>query len=351
MALQENGGDEALSEELARAILGGLGEDELCERMPAFDPRTASQDLTRSLKQDMSGTLKELKIKLTTPTRTVPTRRTRRGRKAISFIKWAGSKTSVLKELRPLLPPRFNRYYEPMAGSATLFFSTAPRRAVLCDLNAELIHCYRVLRDRCPELIKALSVHENSEQHFKSVRAQDPENLDPVTRAARTIYLNKTCFNGLYRVNASGRFNVPFGRIWWANICDKETLARTSLQLRHARLLIGDYARALETAGPGDLVYLDPPYLSSSDGPATFYAYGPRTFGEDEHRRLAQVFRELDHRGCHLMLSNANTELVHELYDGFPSKVLTTRRPVNCKAGKREGWKELIIHNRREVNA
>ena len=347
MAL-EGSGDEALSLELARAIVGGLGEAELCRRMGTRDPEAACHDLTRSLRRDMSGTLNELRVKLTTPTRAVPTRRTRRGRKAISFIKWVGSKTSVLKELRPLLPARFNCYYEPMVGSGTLFFSTAPRRAVLCDLNGELMHCYRVLRDRCPELVKALALHENSEEHFLEVRAQEPGELEPVARAARTIYLNKTCFNGLYRVNSGGRFNVPFGRIWWANVCDQETLARTSEQLRGVRLLNGDYARALETAGAGDLVYLDPPYLSSGKGPATFYAYQPHTFGEEEHQRLAQLFRELDRRGCHLMLSNADTEQVRALYDGFPNKVLTTRRPVNCKAGKREGWRELIIHNRRE---
>ena len=350
MALEGNW-DEALSRELADAILGELGEAELCRRMRTLDPVAASLDLTRSLRRDMSGTLNELKVKLTTPTRVVPMRRTRRGRKALSFIKWVGSKTSVLSELRPLLPSRFNRYYEPMVGSGTLFFSTAPRRAVLCDLNWELMHCYRVLRDRCTELVQALALHENSEEHFLEVRAQEPGELETVARAARTIYLNKTCFNGLYRVNARGRFNVPFGRIWWANICDEETLARTSLQLRGARLLNGDYARALETAGAGDLVYLDPPYLSSGKGPATFYAYQPHTFGEVEHRRLAKIFRELDQRGCHLMLSNADTELVRELYDGYPYKVLTTRRQVNCKAGQREGWRELIIHNRREETA
>ena len=283
-----------------------------------------------------------------TSSRKPPSHRSRRGRKAISFIKWAGSKTGVLKQLRPLLPTRYKRYYEPMVGSGTLFFSTAPRRAVLCDVNAELMHCYRMLRDRRQELIQALQQHENSEQHFLAVRAQDPDTLAPVDRAARTIFLNKTCFNGLYRVNSRGLFNVPFGRIWWANICDMEALTRTSSQLRGVRLPCGDYARALETAGPGDLVYLDPPYLSRGDGPATFYAYQPRTFGEAEHRRLAATFRDLDRRGCHVMLSNSNTELVRELYRGYPCEVLTTRRPVNCKAGQREGWQELIIHNQRE---
>jgi len=287
-------------------------------------------------------------IERATPSREPPSRRSRRGRKAISFIKWAGSKAGVLKQLRPLLPARFNRYYEPMVGSGTLFFSTAPRRAVLGDVNAELMHCYRVLRDRRQELVRALGRHENSEQHFLEVRAQDPGDLAPVERAARTIFLNKTCFNGLYRVNSRGLFNVPFGRIWWANICDEEALARTSRQLRGARLLTGDYERALETAGPGDLVYLDPPYLSRGDGAATFYAYQPRTFGEAEHRRLAATFQDLDRRGCHVLLSNSNTELVRELYRGYPSEVLTTRRPVNCKAGQREGWQELLIFNQKE---
>jgi len=222
---------------------------------------------------------------------------------------------------------------------------------VLCDLNAELMDSYRVLRDRLPELERALGAHENTEEHYLEVRAQDPDTLDPVARAARTIFLNKTCFNGLYRVNASGRFNVPFGRIWWANICDGPTLHRCSAQLGSARLLQGDYERAVETAGAGDLVYLDPPYLSPGKKAALFYAYQPRTFGEPEHRRLAQVFRELDRRGCRVLLSNTNTPLVREIFRGYPVRVLTTRRPVNCKAGRREGWEEVIIHNREDLPA
>ncbi len=343
------GRDDALLRELAQAITKKLGDAELCRCMLTFDPAMATHRLIEALTLDMKQTLKELQVQLATPSRKVPVEGGKRGRKAISFLKWVGSKAGVMDQLIPLVPRSYRTYYEPMAGSGTVFFTLSPERSVLCDLNAELMDCYRVLRDRLPELVSALGEHENSEEHFLVVRAQDPSLLDPVQRAARTIFLNKTCFNGLYRVNSRGLFNVPFGRIWWANICDEKTLARASRQLKGARLLSGDYERALETAGPGDLVYLDPPYLSSGSKSSVFYAYQPRSFGEDEHRRLAEIFRDLDRRGCHLLLSNANNPQVHELYEGFPIQIISTRRQVNCKPGKRKGWQEVIIHNRKDL--
>ena len=272
---------------------------------------------------------------------------TRAGRKALSFIKWAGSKAYVMDRLLRFMPPRFGRYFEPMVGSGTVFVTLKPDAAVLGDLNAELIGCYEVLRDQLPALLSALSRHQNTKPHYLEVRAQDPDALDPVARAARTIYLNKTCFNGLYRVNASGQFNVPYGDISWANFRDEPTLRRVSGLLQRASLCCADYEQTVADAGPGDLVYLDPPYLSPGPKDALFYAYQPRAFGEDEHRRLAETFDQLDRRGCHVVLSNSDVPLARELYQGYAVELIETRRPMSCKPKGREGWQELVVHNLR----
>ena len=273
--------------------------------------------------------------------------RKRRGRKALSFVKWAGSKASVMKHILALIPEYKGVYFEPMVGSGTVFLSLKPRRAVLGDLNAELMNCYEVIRDELEGLLEALDQHQNTKEHFLAVRALAPDQLAPVQRAARTIFLNKTCFNGLYRVNASGKFNVPFGNIGWANYKDADTLGRVSGLLQGATLRCEDYQSIVEDARRGDLVYFDPPYLSPGPRPTIFFAYQPTSFDLEEHRRLAETFRQLDRRGCHVVLSNSNVPQIRELYRGYPVEVIPTRRPMNCVASAREGWTEVAVHNTR----
>lgn len=271
-------------------------------------------------------------------------RGSRVGRKPASFIKWAGSKAGVMRTLLRHVPERYGTYYEPMVGSGTLFFRLAPPRSVLGDENAELMAAYEVVRDRVEPLIRRLRRHENEYEHFLAVRAQAPDSLPPVERAARLIYLNKTCFNGLYRVNLSGRFNVPFGRISHAKICDAEMLRKCAHTLRDARLRVGHFRATLAGARAGDLVYLDPPYLHGSRR-GRYHRYQPESFDETAHRELAAVFRDLDRRGCRVLLSNSDVPAVRELYRGFHIEVVPTRRPIHWDASKRKGHTELLVTN------
>ena len=188
--------------------------------------------------------------------------------------------------------------------------------------------------------------HRNTDTHYIKVRGTNPLTLDPVQRAARTIYLNKTCFNGLYRVNGAGLFNVPFGWNPDANFCDDTTLRRASRDLVRARLHCGDYRETLRGARRGDLVYFDPPYLRSTTKPdKTFHEYQARPFGLPEHEELAAVFRDLDTQGCHVALSNSDTPEVRRLYRGYSVTVLAVRRTINANLRRRDGWQEVLIHN------
>jgi len=273
-----------------------------------------------------------------------------RGRPALSFIKWAGGKARVLSQLLPFVPERFGTYYEPMVGAGTLFCKLAPERAVLADINAELLSAWPVIRDDVDALCEALEGHVNTYEHYLQVRAQDPDELPPPERAARFIFLNKTCYNGLYRVNNQGRFNVPYGRKGGANFKDYTNLRRISRKLAGAKLLCEDFEVALADAGEGDLVYLDPPYLDLGRKSRTFHRYQPEAFGEEGHRRLARVFRELDARGCHVVLSNSNVPMARELYAGFHLKVLRTVRTMNSRIKNRSGWSEVVVCNTRPPN-
>lgn len=274
-----------------------------------------------------------------------PLRLKRRTKQALSFVKWVGSKRSVMHHILGAAPERYGTYFEPMVGSGTVFLSLKPKQAVIGDTNAELINCYEVIRADVDALIDALMQHENTEAHYLRVRAQDPAQLAPIPRAARTIYLNKTCFNGLYRVNAKGRFNVPFGWIAHAHIADEEALRRVSAQLQHATIRCAHYRETIAAAQAGDLVYFDPPYLREGRHDQTFGAYQAVAFGRPEHDALAATFRELAQRGCHVMLSNTDSPLVRSLYRGFRIQVLATRRAVNANAAGRRGWTELLIDN------
>ncbi|MBM4321347.1 MAG: Dam family site-specific DNA-(adenine-N6)-methyltransferase [Deltaproteobacteria bacterium] len=269
-----------------------------------------------------------------------------RGRRPISFVKWAGSKSAVLDRLLPFFPAKFGTYYEPMVGSGSIFFTLRPSGvAVLGDLNEELIHTYAVLRDHVEELIAALQQHVNTYEHYLEVRALRPGDLPPVERAARLIYLNKTGYNGLYRVNAKGYFNVPYGRISHANICDSRTLRELAPLLRNVRLCAGDYRMTVQQARTGDLVYLDPPYYPLPTTRELFGRYQPQIFGKAEHHELAVIFRELDRRGCHVLLSNSDTDAVRALFAGYHIETLTVRRCIHWSPDKRAGYTELLITN------
>jgi len=260
------------------------------------------------------------------------------------IVKWAGGKSQLLGELSGRLPDTFGHYFEPFGGSAALLFHLRPPSATLADANDELMNCYRVVRDDVESLIEDLSMHENDAEYFYATRAVDPATLDEVGRASRFIYLNRTCFNGLYRVNRRGQFNTPFGSYKNPRICDADNLRAASALLRDVKLLDGDYLDALALAEAGDLVYLDPPYVPVSQY-SDFKRYTKVQFREQDQAALAWVFRDLDARGCKVILSNSSAPLVHELYEGFNIEVVQARRLINRNVTGRGCVDEVIVRN------
>ena len=273
------------------------------------------------------------------------------------FFKWAGGKSQLLSQLEPYFPTQFRRYVEPFVGGGAVFFHLfrqgrlAGSEVLLVDSLQELIGCYRVVQTRVEDLIAELQCHEphkHDEAYFYRVRAWDRSpgytRRNEIERAARFLFLNRTCYNGLYRVNRRGEFNVPFGRYRNPNICPAGNLRAASSALQGVRLLAGDFTRVLEVAGPGDFVYLDPPYYPLSDT-ASFTSYTVEDFRVEDQRRLADLFRELDRRGCRVMLSNSSAGLIRELYAGYRQVEVQAARVISSKAETRGAISELLVMN------
>ncbi|MBI5831284.1 MAG: DNA adenine methylase [Armatimonadetes bacterium] len=270
------------------------------------------------------------------------------------FLKWAGGKASLLTQYKRYLPPpeRYQRYVEPFVGGGAVFFwlqaHHGPKPARLADINRHLIGTYLTVRDRVEELIEALGDHQPDRESFERVREQDPDQLDPVAQAARFIYLNRTCYNGLYRVNRSGRFNVPYGKYKNPRICAPELLRAASVALAQTELLVADFAAAVADCGSGDFVYFDPPYVPLSET-ANFTEYADEGFGLDQQRRLVELICRLDDAGALVMASNSDTPIVRELYKlpdyMFPIRPITARRMIGCDATKRGIVGEVVIAN------
>jgi DNA adenine methylase len=270
------------------------------------------------------------------------------------FLKWAGGKTQLLPVLLERIPLEFGRYHEPFVGSAALFWELRNRRrirqgAVLSDVNGALIEVYTVVRDQVEELIAVLREHEQhklSRDYYYQVRDWDRqpdwEQHSAVERAARMIFLNKTCYNGLHRVNRRGHFNVPFGRYSNPNVCDAPNLRAAHQALQGVELLVEDFHGVATRAQPGDLVYFDPPYVPLSPT-ASFTAYSQHAFGVDEQRSLAQVFAQLAERSCYVLLSNSSAPLVRELYARFDVEKIGARRSINSNALRRSGIYEVLV--------
>jgi DNA adenine methylase len=262
------------------------------------------------------------------------------------FVKWAGGKRQLLKQYYPYLPPptAYDRYFEPFLGGGAMFFHLQPRQAILGDLNAELINSYQVVKQYPDALLQCLQKHEASKQYFYTLRALDPKKLSPVESAARFIYLNKTCYNGLYRVNRRGNFNVPYGRLRSNKFFDSKVIRAASHTLQRAELLLTTFEQTLKSAGKRDFVYLDPPYMPTSST-SKFTHYTAKTFGEEEQICLAQEIYRLHSQGCLIMLSNSETPLIKELYKNFEIITVTCPRPINSKVLRRNPVSELLIKN------
>ena len=269
------------------------------------------------------------------------------------FVKWAGGKRQIIDKLKELIPNDYNTYYEPFVGGGALLFELAPKTAVINDYNYELMNVYKVLCDeeKFKQMCKALNSHEanHTEEYYYEIRNKDRNKksfnrLADYTRAARTIYLNKSCFNGLYRVNSKNEFNVPFGKKTKINTYEGSNLITVSnyLTMNNITILSVDFEESVKDAKKGDFIYFDPPYDSDTN---SFTSYTEEGFGKEEQKRLARVYKELSDKGCYVMLSNHNTKLINELYKGFNIHVIEAKRNINANGKKRGKVEEVIITN------
>ena len=280
-------------------------------------------------------------------------RKTKNATDAYPFVKWAGGKTQLLEEILARLPEKIGTYHEPFVGGGAVFFRLKAlgriKKAVLSDANVDLVTSYLALRDAPEAVLTELEVlaGRTSEEDFYEIRAQDPDGMTAAQRTARLIYLNKTGFNGLYRVNRKGLFNVPYGRYPNPKIVDRENLLRVHKALAGARLEQTGFVAVLKRARPGDFVYFDPPYQPVSKT-SSFTAYAKGGFGEVEQRHLAGVVEELSRKGVDVLLSNSDTALARELYEGKGYEVdrVSARRAINSKGGGRGAVQELLVRAR-----
>ena len=258
------------------------------------------------------------------------------------ILKWAGGKTQMLDSILPRFPDSYGKYIEPFFGGGAVFFALQPDNAVIADSNPELINLYSTVANNVDAVIDELRKFTNTEEMFYDVRSQDWESLSPVEAAARTIYLNKTCFNGLYRVNKKGQFNVPFGKYKNPKILDEDNLRAASSLLSKARIVCCDYSEVLENLTcPNDLIFLDPPYVPISEY-SDFKRYTKEQFYLEDHEKLAKIYRALSHKGCHVFLTNSNHPIVQNLYSDFKYEVIQTKRHISCDSKTRKG-EDVII--------
>lgn len=272
------------------------------------------------------------------------------------FVKWAGGKRQLIRTIEERLPGKFGAYFEPFVGGGAVLFHILTldprRRCYASDLNSDLVLAYTTIRDRVDELISSLKKHERGyardpARYYYAQRAASPRGQ--IEKASRLLFLNRTCFNGLYRVNSKGRFNVPLGRYTNPNIVNEEGLRAVSAALKPGiDISCRDFAAVLDHAKKGDLVYFDPPYQPVSRT-ANFTSYTSRDFTTDDLQRLADVCHKLDSRGCHVMLSNSDSPEVAGMFSGRPWRIarISAKRAINSDSAKRTGHTELLITNYR----
>ncbi len=272
------------------------------------------------------------------------------------FIKWVGGKKGLIPQLLPLIPKNFNNYFEPFVGGGALFFELyrlgllQNKKIFLFDINEELINAYKVVQQFPSKLLDELKQFQqkHSREFYYEVREWDRDknfkNIDKVLRAARFIYLNKTCFNGLYRVNKNGYFNVPIGRYKNPKIYDEELILNASYALKDATIEVADFSKVVEFAKKNDFIYFDPPYYPLSDT-SNFTSYTDSAFLEDEQKRLYQVFKKLDKKGCFVMESNSDTNFIKTLYKDYKIDIVYMHRFINSKKDGRGKISEVVIRN------
>ena len=266
------------------------------------------------------------------------------------FLKWAGGKRQLLPTIRKYIPQYSGSYYEPFIGAGAVLFDIQPPVGIINDSNTELINCYQVVRDSIDELIVNLRQHKNDKDYYYAIRDLDREphykKLDPVQRASRIIYLNKTCFNGLFRVNSAGQFNVPFGRYHNPKIVDETVLRAVHryLAAKNVQILNLDFEQSVKNAKKGDFIYFDPPYDPVSDT-SSFTGYDLNGFGKSEQQRLRDVYQKLSDKGCFVLLSNSATDFILNLYQDYSIVKVAATRNINSVATGRGKIDEVLVMN------
>jgi DNA adenine methylase len=276
--------------------------------------------------------------------------------KAKPFVKWVGGKRQLLKQFNKmgLYPPEGfnpikNSFFEPFVGGGAVFFDLLPKKAYLSDMNFELVTTYNVIKNDVESLIKSLKKHKYDKEYFLKVRAQKVEKLTPLQIASRFIYLNRTCFNGMYRVNSKGEFNVPFGKYDNPMICDETNLRKVSIALQNVEIVHQDYKAVLKKAKKGDFVYFDPPYHPLSET-ASFTSYTSGGFSAQDQIELRDMFLELHKKGCYVMLSNSDADFINTIYGelsnyGVKVHKVYANRAINSKSEGRGKIKEVLVTN------
>ncbi len=266
-------------------------------------------------------------------------------------VKWVGGKRQILDKIQKYVPKSITTYYEPFVGGGAVLFDIQPNKAVVNDINSELINLYQIIKDNVEDLIQDLKKHKNEEDYFYQVRELDRDKaryslLTPIERASRIIFLNKTCYNGLFRVNRAGEFNTPFGNYKNPNIVNEETLKAVSKYFNKANITFfnKDYEEVLKGARKGAFVYLDPPYDPVSDT-ASFTGYDKGGFDRGEQVRLKRTCDTLNEKGIKFLLSNSATDFIFELYKGYKIETIQAKRAINSDPNKRGEIDEVLVRN------
>ena len=266
-------------------------------------------------------------------------------------VKWVGGKRQLIPEIEKYIPSHYTTYYEPFVGGGAVLFHLQPKKAVVNDVNEELINLYQVIKDNVDELIEDLKKHKNEPDYFYKIRELDRDmgeyqSLSPIERASRIHYLNKTCYNGLFRVNSQGQFNTPFGRYKNPNIVNEPTLRAVSKYFNSANISFKccDFEEAVKWARKGSFIYFDPPYDPVSDT-SSFTGYDKGGFDRKEQKRLKELCDRLDHRGIKFLLSNSETEFILELYKDYKIEIVQAKRSINSKGHKRGAVNEVLVRN------
>ena len=267
------------------------------------------------------------------------------------IVKWAGGKRQLLPSILPMIPKRLHLYCEPFFGGGAVFFARQPQNALINDINPDLMEMYAVVRDDVEGLIADLKRHKNTEEYFYALRNLDRDKeafakLSPLQRASRLIYLNKTCYNGLYRVNSAGEFNTPYGRYKNPNIVNRQVLHSVSRYLNHAQLTFAseDFEAVLSRLPKGAFVYLDPPYDPLSET-ANFTGYVGGGFSKEEQLRLKNCCDDLTRRGIRFILSNSATPFILNLYHGYNITFVDALRAINSVGAGRGAVREVLVTN------